>query len=203
MRLRYSPTSPYVRKVTASAHELGLFDRLELLPTNPWDPATDLAEDNPLCKVPTLLLDDGEALYDSPVICEYLDHLAGGGRLIPAPGPARWRVLRDEALGDGVIDAAVLLFVERNKRDEGMRSAWWQELQQLTVSRSLDQLEGAVARFAGEPDIGQLTVGVALGYLDFRFSELGWRDGRTQLADWYTGFSRRPSLQATTPRDPA
>ncbi|HEY5720170.1 MAG TPA: glutathione S-transferase N-terminal domain-containing protein [Gammaproteobacteria bacterium] len=202
MLLRYSPTSPYVRKVTASAHELGLFERLELLPTNSWDPASDLPESNPLGKVPTLVLEGGEILYDSPVICEYLDHL-GGGRLFPAPGPARWAALRDQALGDGLLDAAVLLFIERARRPQEERSAWWQQLQLDTVNRALDTLEERAGSFAGLADIGQLTAAVALGYVDFRFAEMEWREGRPQLAAWYAEAAARPALQATVPRDPA
>jgi len=201
MRLRYSPTSPYVRKVTAIAHELGLFDRLELVATNAWDPVSDLPADNPLGKVPTLLLDDGEALYDSPVICAYLDALVGD-RLLPAGGSARWQVLRNEALADGVLDAAVLVFIERNKRDEAQRSAWWEQLQLDTVARALDVMEGLADGFEAEPDLGQLTFACALGYLDFRFPELEWRQGRPALDRWYETFASRPSLQATTPRDP-
>lgn len=202
MRLRYSPTSPYVRKVTATAHELGLSDRLELVPTNAWDPASDIAGDNPLGKVPTLLLDDGEVLYDSPVICAYLDALAGG-RLLPAEGMARWQVLRNEALGDGVLDAAVLVFLERNKRGDGERSAWWEQLQRDTLDHALDAMASLVDGFGDAPDLGQLTFGVALGYLDFRFPDLQWRQQRPALERWYEGFVDRPSLQATMPRDPA
>lgn len=202
MRLRYSPTSPYVRKVTATAHEVGLFDDLELVPTNAWDPASDIASDNPLGKVPTLLLDDGEALYDSPVICAYLDDLASGG-LLPAAGPERWRVLRNEALGDGILDAAVLVFIERNKRGDGERSAWWEQLQIDTLTRALDALEGLAGGFGDRFDLGQLGIACALGYLDFRFPELHWRRGRPALDRWYEAVADRPSLQVTMPRDPA
>jgi glutathione S-transferase len=202
MRLRYSPTSPYVRKVTTTAHELGLFDRLELVPTNAWDPASDLPADNPLGKVPTLLLEDGEVLYDSPVICAYLDSLAGD-RLLPVNGAARWQTLRNEALADGVLDAAVLVFIERGKRDEDQRSAWWEQLQLDAVARALDAMEGYAGSLGTEPDLGQLTFACALGYLDFRFPELGWRQGRAALDGWYAAFASRPSLQATIPRDPA
>ncbi len=201
MRLRYSPTSPYVRKVTTTAHELGLFDRLELIPTNAWDPASDLPKDNPLGKVPTLLLDDGEVLYDSPVVCAYLDSLAGD-LLLPVSGAARWQTLRNEALADGVLDAAVLVFIERGKRDEGQRSAWWEQLQLDAVARALDAMEGYADGFGAEPDLGQLTFACALGYLDFRFPEVGWRQGRANLDSWYATFASRPSLQATIPRDP-
>ena len=202
MRLRYSTTSPYVRKVTSTAHELGLFEQLELVPTNAWDPASDLPEDNPLGKIPTLLLDDGEVLYDSPVICAYLDALAGG-RLLPAEGMQRWRVLRNEARGDGVLDAAVLVFLERNRRGEGERSAWWEQLQLDTLGYALDTMETLAARFGESVDLGQLTCAVALGYLDFRFPDLHWRQGRSALDRWYETFVDRLSLQATMPRDPA
>ena len=200
MKLRYSPTSPYVRKVTVTLHELGLDGQVELLPTNPWDLSSDLQRVNPLNKVPTLLLDDGSVLYDSPVVCEYLDAQARGG-LFPAP-PARWQVLRRQALADGVLDAAVAVFLETRRRADDERSAWWLEVQNLTLDRSLQAMAEDAAGF-GEPiTIDQVACGCALGYLDFRFPELDWRARHAALDDWYAGFGQRDSMRATVPRDP-
>ncbi len=112
MKLRYSPTSPYTRKVVVTAAELGLGDRIERIPTNTRDPNSDLPRDNPLGKIPTLITDEGDRLYDSPVVCEYLDSLHDGTRLFPPAGGARWRALRLQALGDGIIDATILCVVE-------------------------------------------------------------------------------------------
>ena len=115
MKLRYSPTSPYVRKVTVTAQETGVQPRIERVPTVTTDPASGLAKDNPLGKVPTLILDDGERLYDSPVICEYLDGLHGGAKIVPPAGPERWVALRRQALADGILDAAVLRLMETRR----------------------------------------------------------------------------------------
>ena len=135
MKLRYSPTSPYVRKVLVCAKERGLDGRIEPVPTNPTDPKTDLAKYNPLVKVPALVLDDGEVLYDSPVICDYLDSLHDSEPLIPAAGPARWAALRQQALADGILDAAILRMIETTRRPEALRWAGWSERQRLKIVR--------------------------------------------------------------------
>ncbi|MGH6932513.1 MAG: glutathione S-transferase N-terminal domain-containing protein, partial [Dongiaceae bacterium] len=137
MKLRYSPTSPYVRKVTVSALETGLHDRVSRVPTVTADPASGLTRDNPLGKVPALLTDEGEALIDSPVICEYLDSLHAGPKLIPAAGPARWTALRREALADGILDAAILRLLE-GRRAAGEQSAGWIEKQKNVIGRAFD-----------------------------------------------------------------
>jgi glutathione S-transferase len=198
MQLRFSPTSPYVRKVVVTAHELGLADRVELITTNPWVPDPALFRDNPLGKVPALTTDEGDVLFDSPVICEYLESLAGP-RLFPDSGRARWQALRLQALGDGLLDAAVLWRLE-TQRPADERSSDWQVLQQDAVSRALDALEHEAAHWAEDVNIGHVTVACALGYLDFRFASEDWREEHPTLAAWYQDFAARPSMVATVPK---
>jgi len=201
MKLRYSPTSPYVRKVTVTAIETGLDERIERVTTDIREPAEDFLADNPLGKVPALTTDDGLVLFDSPVICEYLDSLHGGHKLYPVAVPQRWRTLRLMALGDGILDAAVLRRME-TLRAAKEQSPTWIERQKVKVSRGLDMLEREVPRFAREITIGQVTVGSCLDWLDFRFPDEDWRIGRPMLADWYSMFMTRPSMQATVPCEP-
>ena len=201
MKLRYSPTSPYVRKVVVTAIETGLDDRIERIATDVWDPATDIAADNPLGKVPALTTDDGTVLCDSPTICDYLDSLHGGPKLIPAAGPARWRVLNLHALASGIMDATVARVVEHRARPEDKRFDGWLERQKFKIGRALDALDRQAAEGAldGPVTLGTIALGCALGYLDFRAPEDAWRDGRPALAAWYEAFARRPSMQATAP----
>ena len=203
MKLRYSTTSPYVRKVSVTALELGLDGHIERVPTNTMDPKSDHAADNPLGKVPALITDEGDKLYDSPVICEYLDSLHDGAPLFPPAGAARWRALRLQALADGILDAAILRMLETRRRPEALRWEGWIKLQGGKIARALDQLEGEAEALAGPLTIGQIAVGCALGYLDFRFPENAWRAARPALAAWYEGFSQRPSMQQTEPHESA
>lgn len=198
MKLRWSPTSPYVRKVVMVAIECGLEDSIEKQETNAWSPETDLPQDNPLGKVPALILKDGTALFDSPVIAEYLDSLHDGHRLFPPAGPARWTALRLQALADGVCDAAILRRLEANRPD-GEKSPNWMERQRRAVARALDVLEGEAEGLGSELTIGTLSVLVALGYLDFRFGYENWREGRPKLAQWFTAMSDRDSFRRTAP----
>ena len=200
MKLRYSPTSPYVRKVMITAIETGQDSVIECIPTNPWSPDTDLPEDNPLGKVPALITDNGVTLFDSPVICEYLCSRVGAG-LVPKEGSDRWRVLRLQALCDGILDAAVLRLLE-SRRPEERQNPDWIERQKRTVERGVDELEKSVGGWSAEVDLGQISAGAALGYLDFRFAADEWRNGRPVLAKWFEGFSDRPSMQQTVPADP-
>lgn len=202
MQLRYSPTSPYARKVMVAAMEMGLCGSIEMLATNPWDADSGITSDNPLGQVPVLLLDDGQTLYDSPVICEYLDRLHQGPRLLPADGPQRWEQLRLQALADGMMDAALLIFLEHKRRAEDARSDWWLQLQRDTLDRSVMELERQAAGFPEAPGVGQIAAACALGYLDFRISDCQWRAQAPKLADWYGDFSRRSSMRATAPADP-
>lgn len=202
MKLRYSPTSPFVRKVLVTAIEVGLEDRIERIPTDTQDPHSDLVDDNPLGKVPALILDDGGVLYDSPVICEYLDGLHEGPRIFPGAGPERWRALRQQALGDGILDAAVLRMIETQRRPEALRWTGWIQHQAGKVARAVNRLEVEAADLQGPLSIGQIAVGCALGYIDFRFAENDWRTAHPRLAAWYGGFAERRSMRETVPRLP-
>jgi glutathione S-transferase len=196
MRLRFSPTSPYVRKVVVSAIEIGLDKHIERVPTDTSDPKSGLGAENPLGKVPSLTLDDGSVLYDSPVICEYLDSLHAGPKLFPASGPARWTALRRQALGDGISDAAVLCRMEA-LRPPAEQSASFIAQQKGKIASSLDALESEADRFGEKVDIAAIAIACALGYLDLRFAADAWRNGRPTLAGWFERFAERPSMQAT------
>lgn len=199
MRLYFSPASPFVRKVLVAAHELGLAGRIENLPSaaHPVQTDTTIAADNPLGQVPTFYTDDGRALYDSRVICEYLDVL-GGGALFPA-GEARWPALVRQSEADGLLDAALLARYEAVVRPAEHRWEPWNDGQMRKIGRTLDHFEASIAAIDGVLDIGTISVGCALGYLDFRFADLGWRPSRPKLADWYARFGERPSMVATRP----
>ncbi|MCB1774313.1 MAG: glutathione S-transferase [Gammaproteobacteria bacterium] len=199
MRLRHSHTSPFVRKVTVLLHETGLVDRVAFDTVDGWSEPEALTGDNPLSMVPTLELDDGSSLYDSPVVCEYLDNCHDGARMIPTSGDARWRVLREQALGDGILDCAVLIFMETVKRPEDKRWDWWVDLKRRAIMRSVDRLEADADGLAGRVDLGTVSIAVALSYLDLRGAVGEWRDGHPQLAAWHAGFAARPSMQSTAP----
>jgi glutathione S-transferase len=200
MKLYYSATSPYVRKVMVCAHELGLAGRLELLPTKvvPSEPNRDYARVAPLIKVPALERDDGSPLFDSIVICEYLDAL-GGDKLFPAKGEPRWRALRLNALADGMLDAAVLNRYENFVRPDGLRWSAWSEGQMTKVDQALAFLEKNVGDLEGVT-IGTIAVGCALGYLDFRYADRRWPDKHPKLAAWWQKASKRPSFEKTLPQ---
>lgn len=198
MILRYSPTSPYARKVRVLLMETGLEDRVELLATDPWAGEAALARDNPLGKIPVLITDEGPALYDSPVICEYLDALHAGPRRIPEPGPRRWQVLRLQALADGILDAAVLRRLEA-VRPQSLRSGDWDALQRRAVARGLDALGAEAADWNEGFDLGRIAAACALGYLDLRFPAENWRAARPTLAAWYARIAQRPAMRATAP----
>jgi glutathione S-transferase len=200
MRLHHNIASPYVRKVMAVAIETGLDSRLEPVSRmmTPVKPDAHLVEDNPLGKIPCLVTDDGAVLYDSPVICEYLDSLHDGPKMFPA-GPARWTALRLQAQGDGILDAALLARYETFLRPEERRWPEWIEAQKLKFRRALDALEGEAEAFGDTVDIGTITTGCALGYLDFRYADEGWRATRPKLAAWFEQFAERPSMARTAP----
>lgn len=197
MKLRYSPTSPYVRKVMVVAKETGLDSKIQTVETK-LGPDSDILQQNPLGKVPTMILDDGSVIFDSPVICEYVDNLAKGAKMFPPAGPARWKALAMQALGDGLMDASLA------RRGEMMRPADKQSPDALAkqagvMARALDMLEKHVAELEGPITIGQITVGCALGYLDLRFADDQWRKKRPKLAAWFEKFSKRPSMASTAP----
>ena len=195
MKLYYSATSPYVRKVIACAIACGNRDQITLIETNAHASPADLLEANPLSKVPCLLTQDGFALFDSPVICEYLDAV-GGGSLFPPPGPARWRALKWQAVGDGIMDAAVSRRLDMGRPAEAARDAAMAR-QKAVVARALDLLQAEPP--ANHLDIGSITIACALGYLDLRFADDAWRDGRGKLAQWYAAMEQRPEIAQSAP----
>jgi glutathione S-transferase len=201
MKLYFSPTSPYARKVAMTLHETGLLDRVEIVTvsTTPTAPDAALAAANPLGKLPCLTGADGPALFDSRVITRFLDSLHHGHRLYPAP-PALWSTLTLEALADGVMDAAILAVYETRLRPEPIRFAPWVEGQKHKIAQALDALETLwAAHLAGPVDAGAIATAAALGYLDLRFGDMGWREGRPRLAAWHAGFAARPAYVATMP----
>ena len=200
MKLFDSRTSPYCRKVMILAHEAGKVDTLDLayVAGNAVSPGTMPVAVNPLGKIPCLVREDGPALYDSRVICAYLDDLWGLG--LYRSGAARWDVLTLEATADGMLDAALLWVYEHRLRAEDARHEGWVEGQLGKINRGLDALEGRwIAALHGPLSMGHVAVGAMLGYLDFRGQVGDWREGRPQLAAWYAGFATRPSMMATVP----
>ncbi|MFP6741833.1 MAG: glutathione S-transferase family protein [Alphaproteobacteria bacterium] len=201
MKLHYSATSPYVRKVVVVAAETGLSDRIEwVMPATAG--AAAIATVNPLAKVPALITDHGDALYDSPVIFEYLDSLHDGEKIFPAGGDARWNALRLQALGDGVLDAGLLIVMEGRREIEVERSARFVDFQKRKIASALDALETEASGLGDGPDIGTITVGCALGYVDFRLGDLAWRSTWPALAAWFEGQTKRPAMAASAPKDP-
>jgi len=199
MILRYSPTSPYVRKVCVVVVETGLSAQIEKVVTDPWDPKTDLGAQNPLGKVPTLITDAGTVLFDSRVICEFLDNLRRGPKLFPDEPSERLDALRLQALADGLLDAAVLVFIEQNRRPQGCRWEGWSERQRQAIHRGLDWLAVQHHHLQGQVSIGSIAVGCMLGYLDFRLPDMHWQDQHAELSRWYLDFSQRESMRASVP----
>lgn len=201
MKLYISPISPFARKVRILAHETGLAARIEEIPAtvSPVKANAEVGRANPLMKVPTLVLDDGSTLFDSPVICEYLDSLHAGRKLFPPAGEARWTALKLQAVGDGILEAAVLARYETALRPRELQWSDWINGQRGKWLAGLDLLERNAAALAGEPTIGSITAGCVLGYLDFRYGDEDWRPSRPALARWYEGFAARPSMRATAP----
>lgn len=191
MRLYYAPRSPFSRKILATVAELGLEARIGLVCIDPWTDEA-LRRHNPACKVPALLLADGTALYDSSVIAQYLDELAGA-RLVPADS-RRWDCLRREALGDGLAEAVIRRFIER-LGPEGERIERVVARQEAAVAAILDRLEGEPAWMDAPVDLGHLAIACALDYLDGRSPELDWNAGRGLLAAWFYDFRGRRSMK--------
>ena len=194
MKVYGSTSSPYVRKVRVAAAELGMGDKvpLEVMGTAPHDPNNDLAKKNPGIKVPALELDNGEFIFDSRIIMRYLNDMAGGS-LYPA---VDWAMQCRESYADGMIDASLLVRFETALRPEEFRWQGWIDGQSKKVDNVMDQMEQDVASMTGV-DAAAIAFGCALGYMDFRFADWGWRDSRPALAAWFAGFSARPSMQST------
>lgn len=200
MKLYFSPASPYVRKVLASAHLVELAHTVELLPSAASPVARDMmiAPVNPLGKVPTAYLDDGTALIDSRTICEYLHEQAPEKGLFPA-GSDRWEALRLHAIADGLLDAALLARYEVAMRPETLRWADWLKGQMGKIDAAAEALEASIDQLDGRQDIGSITTGCALGYLDFRFPDHEWRGQAPKLAAWWEAFANTPAMSKTKP----
>jgi glutathione S-transferase len=200
MRLFHSPASPYVRKVMVLLIETDQTGDVTIVPAagNPLDPGSMPIAHNPLGKVPCLERPDGPALFDSRVICRYLDDRAGG-RLYPPP-PRLWETLTLEALADGILDAALLMRYETNVRPEASRSPEWTEAQWAKIVRALDAVEDRwIAHLNGPFDMGQVAMACALGYIGFRHAQRDWRTGRPLLSQWDGRIAARESLASTVP----
>ncbi|SET98144.1 glutathione S-transferase family protein [Stigmatella erecta] len=200
MELWYAPTSPFARKVRIAAHELGLAGRLRLVEVNPWTDAR-LRALNPLSKVPTLVLDSGEVLYESGVLCEYLDSLAPEPHLFPSVGPPRWRALLLQGLADGANTAAGRLFAEE-RRPAHLRAEDMMDRFRQAIGAALHEMEPQ-ALLTGPLSIGEVSAATLLGYLDFRWPERDWRASHPRLAAWFQQLDARPSMRETRHRLPA
>lgn len=207
MKLRFTPNPDYIHKVLVVAHEAGVIDRIEMVPTYPFDADTTLPEDNPLGKVPTLVLENGEALYGGPVICEYLDSLHRGPKMFPRDGWPRFRALRQMALAEGLFDALTAADVERRRdgpqRIDQVERLWGK------VLRGLDRMERDVPSYV-PLTIGAICTAGVLSRIDYRIGVIGgpptkipadyqWRAGRPALAAWYEQVRQRPSMQFNMP----
>jgi len=197
MILRTSAPSPYGRKIKIAASLLNLDKDITLESADTNDPADSLRIQNPLGKIPILVLADGMTLFDSRVILEYLDYLGGGGRIIPADPGARFQTLRLQALGDGILDASLLLVYETRFRAEDRRERKWTDYQNEKVKRGFDVLEKDPPAIDATPSVGQIALACALGYQDLRFQG-AWRKSYPKLVAWLDDFARRvPSFAKT------
>ncbi len=203
MKLHWSPRSPFVRKVMIVAHERGLTDCIACVRTvaATAKPHAELMQDNPLSKIPTLVLDDGTVLYDSPVICEYFDSLGDAPKLFPAEPKACFTALRRQALGDGFLDMMVLLRDERSRAHPSDTHKASTAARKAAVLQSLEREAQALA--ATPFGIGHIAIGCALSYLDFRYADDDWRKAHPRIATWHATFAARPSVRATEPVDDA
>ena len=198
MELKFSGLSPYVRKAMIVAHEVGVAERLTITKVNTREEPEKIAPVNPLGKIPVLITDDGRTIYDSPVICEFLDAEFGGHRLLPASCPRRWEVMTMAALADGLLDASVLIRHERVRPVE-QQSADWIAWQLRKVMTGLDRLEEEASGFGSELHMGLIALGCGLGYIPLRMKEAEDLAKWPQLKGWYAMVSQRPSFQRTTP----
>lgn len=197
MILRSSPASPFVRKVRIAADLLGLADKIEVQETDLNDPAEPIRKQNPLGKIPALIVDDGTVYYDSRVILEVLDHMAGGGRIIPREPAARFAALRLQALCDGILDACLLIVYEGRYRPADKAVQAWLDRQAEKVARGMAVLEAAPPPLDPTPDVGQIALACLLGYRDLRFGGT-WRKDHPRLLAWHDKFAAQvPTFAAT------
>jgi glutathione S-transferase len=201
VKLFHSPASPYVRKVMACAIAREIEQQIELVPTKVFLSEPALVAANPLSKIRCLITGDGTALFDSPVICEYLDSVEDGTLpMFPRPGRARWRALKQQAIADGILDAAIAWRREAQAPRDAARDAWIAR-QKAAIDRTLADLEKDPPHQA--LDIGSLSLGCALGYLDFRFAGQPWRPTHPRLSAWFAALSKQAPIARTEPKEPA
>lgn len=203
MKLHWSPRSPFVRKVMVCAYETGIVDKFECVrsPVAMDKPNLGLLPDNPLSKLPTLVLDDGFALFDSSVICEYLDTLHASAHLFPGDGRERFVALQQQAFADGLLDVLLLWRQERNKPQSQQRPEWLAAFK-VKSTASLDALEQLAPQLRLDAiQIGDIAIACVLSYYDFRLPDVQWRDGRPALAAWHALFAERDSMRRTEPSD--
>lgn len=200
MKLYHSPLSPYVRKVMVVAHETGLLNEIELIDGSgtPLAPNDETVAANPLGKIPALVTEEGQTLYDSRVICRYLDNKGGAG-LYPT-GATQFPALTREAMADGIMDAGILAVYEWRLRPEALRFQPWVDAQRGKIGRAIEEADRHIDALAGHLTIDKIALGCALGYVDFRLSDLDWRDGHPGLAAWYKEFAARQSMKDTAPK---
>jgi glutathione S-transferase len=199
MILRFSPSSPFVRKVRIAITLLGFDNDVTIERADTTDPNDSLRKTNPLGKIPVLIVEDGSAIYDSRVILDYLDDRAGGGKIVPGGSKERLAALRLQALCDGILDASILTIYEGRYRKPDMHEPKWIELQAGKVTRALGVLEAAPPPIDAMPNVGQITLACALGYRDFRFGG-SWRGEHPRLTAWLDNFAARvPAFAATKP----
>lgn len=199
MKLFASTTSPFVRKVLVLLHEKGAFERVSVEYVDPWAMPEALTAVNPLSKVPTLVLENGEMIIDSAVICDYLDRHLSGPRLVSDAEPEYWRTRVTEALANGLLEASVGVFLEGGKRPEALRWPEWVAFQQQTIDRTLEAFERQIEGIGKRFDYAAVCLLCALGHVEFRNTAGAWREGRPRLAAWFDGLQDRPSVAATRP----
>lgn len=200
IKLFYTPTSPYARKVRIVALEKGLKDKISEIIAPPADNPPELQKTNPLGAIPALLLENGESIYDSMVICAYLDSLSKENPLYPSSGIEKFRAMRAEALGNGVMESGVAIVCERRRTETGI-SQKVIDKHLKAIDRCLPVMEAESAGFGKEIDIRQIAFGAALGYTAFRLPEVNWQGKAPKLAKWYETFAQRPAMKATVPKD--
>ena len=199
MKLFYAPPSPYARKVLITAIETGQADLIQKIASapHPIDRDAKVVAENPLGKVPTLVTEDGLVLFDSRVIAEYLDSRSTRRSVFPADGAARWTALAQQALGDGLLDAALLVRYERTARPAELRWALWEERQFDKIHSALQAIEAQAATLGQDLTIGTITLACALGYLDHRFPEFDWRTAHPQATRWFAAIEKHESIRVT------
>jgi glutathione S-transferase len=201
MKLIFSPSSPFVRKVRIAAIELGLIDKIEFLPTTvaPGQPNDDYARITPLKKLPALILDNGDVILDSYVIAEYLDELAGGGKLIPVFGPTRWKVKSDHSLLQGMLDSMLLCRYEKAVRPQGLQWQAWSDDHWNRAWQGMARFDSQADVLSRPLDIVQIALVCVLGYADFRFADCGWRKAYPNLGAFHEKMLARPSVKISLP----